>query len=291
MKLKIKLLLSVLGLLAVVWAMASCKGKEKKQNETGAVAEEAQIDKKEFPWDFPLNFKLNAAEGQAVIAPGGYTDEVEAGKDLLEETFTYSNYTLESVGETHSTIDGKQVPNALIVPIPAGQTAAQGDILLLASMGRQFSRGIVIDDSSPEKPEVSYLDGSEYPADTETFDGRKLFGDDFIKLQDGTWSSGMPIAVYDGEIWLVGRIINATSDKVLAFGNSGEILSADIKNCRLLPLKPRLKTGDIVNAMWVNHFSDGFTVEKFDEALGRVWVKKGDNSMIVSTMQVAGVLK
>ena len=39
-----------------------------------------------------------------------------------------------------------------------------------------------------------------------------------------------------------------------------------------MPVKPSVKAGDKVKAVWVGKFVDG-TVSKVDENIGRVWVK------------------
>ena len=74
-------------------------------------------------------------------------------------------YTQEMVepGEEMSEIkfmsEQKKVPNAYIVPIPAGQTAKKGDILLTWwQCGSGLQRAYVTDAADPKAPTVRYLD-------------------------------------------------------------------------------------------------------------------------------------
>jgi hypothetical protein len=69
-----------------------------------------------------------------------------------------------------------------------------------------------------------------------------------------------------------GQIIRTEGDKVfvkLFAGKTGVFPKSDVK---AVSVKPNVKAGDKVKAVWVGKFKDG-TVNKTDENIGRVWVK------------------
>lgn len=65
----------------------------------------------------------------------------------------------EEISEVKFMSEQKKVPNAYIVPIPAGQTAKKGDVLLTWwQSGSGLQRAYLTNAADPKAPTVRYLD-------------------------------------------------------------------------------------------------------------------------------------
>jgi hypothetical protein len=232
-----------------------------------------------FPYYFP-KAGTTAKKGEKVFAPS-YNWLVDAmQKDPKEVTMIWYQQELVEPGEEMSEIkyinnETKKVPNAYIVPIPAGQTAKKGDILL-ASWSISMNRAIVTDAADPKAPTVRYLDIA-YDNPAKSSDGKTTIGQMEAQLKPDTFlviknelEPGTSVAI--GSEMKHGQVIRIEGDKVfvsLFAGKTGVFPKSDVK---AIPFKPNVKVGDKVKAVWVGSFKDG-TVSKVDENIGRVWVK------------------
>jgi hypothetical protein len=175
---------------------------------------------------------------------------------------------------------GKQkVSNAYIIPIPAGQTAKVGDIVLTWwQTGSGMNRAIVVEAGNPAEPTVRYLD-IEYDNPAKSRDGQTTIGqmeeklkpNSFVKINN-TWEPGTVIAVNDGASKKKARVIRVAGDKVLALGFAGRLGVYDKSACTPVPLKPNVKAGDKVKVPFGDAFTDA-TVSRVDAKIGRVFVK------------------
>ena len=81
-----------------------------------------------FPWDFPQDVKIEAEPGQWVLSCYTYyPSAVQDQKDLNDEVLIFYSTKMEQVGETTSTVGGKEMPNALIIPLDPNAKAKKGD--------------------------------------------------------------------------------------------------------------------------------------------------------------------
>lgn len=254
-----------------------------------------------FPWDFPKEAAIKTEVGDFVLSPHSfYESSIEKGKDLLKTAFIYYNAVVEEVGSTESKLKsvGKNytVPNSLIIPIPKGQTAKKGDIVLSWwQKGSGMQRAIVTDDSNPSEPKVAYLDLS-YKDDgsgvANKHEHQELKANSFFVLKDGEWAAGMPIRYKDKKDWKKGIILNVLDGKVLIMGFAGKMMAANQSDCRLLPLHQELKEGDEVYALFVAAYGDKTVkVIKVDQAIGRVWVENSFDDKKTDVLSVFDVVK
>ena len=116
----------------------------------------------EIPYAFPIVKECAASDGEFVLSPSrAFLDDAFAkeGKTMM---IWYQNIMAKSdINEsTIKQISGEvQIPNSLIIPIPAGATAKKGDIILTTwQSGSGMQRAIVTDDTDPSAPVVHYLD-------------------------------------------------------------------------------------------------------------------------------------
>lgn len=248
-----------------------------------------------FPWDFPLSTGARFENGQWAISPYTfYHTTLDKGGDLTDQALIFYSATIDSAGETYSKLDRRVMPNSLIIPIPAGQTAKKGDILLTWwQSGSGMQRAIVTDAKNPGTPAVDYLDldysdDKENPGFANENSGEVLKPNTFVKLTDGEWNPGMPIAIRSGSKWKPAKLINATTDRVIASVFASHIISVGRSECKLLPLSPDFRKGDAVSVVFVDEFQDGYEVVKYDKGIGRVWVKQTgkDKIKIVNIFQV-----
>ncbi|CAN5767762.1 hypothetical protein BH20ACI4_BH20ACI4_16960 [soil metagenome] len=289
---KTKIILCVVSLM--IGLTAACGSGEKSDNANAVVDKKAanetaekKDDKKaeftgdvKFPFDFPTA-GTTAKKGERVLVPSynWLVDAMEKGAD--KTTMIWYAQTMEEPGEEMSQIkfmsDVQKVPNAYIVPIPAGQTAKKGDILLTWwQTGSGLQRAIVTDAADPKAPTVRYLD-LDYTNPAKSRDGKTTIGQMDEQIKPDTFAviksemePGTAVAI--GSDMKHGQVIRVEGDKVFVIlfaGKTGVFPKADVKAA---PLKPNVKAGDKVKAVSIGRFKDG-TVSKVDENIGRVWVK------------------
>lgn len=286
MKIKIFLSLIALSLMFSACGTSGTKENVNKPAETKA-ANTATVEKKEeftgdvkFPYDFP-KAGTTAKKGEKVLVPSynWLVDAMQKGAD--KTTMIWYAQTMEEPGEEMSSVkfmsDVKKVPNAYIVPIPAGQTAQKGDILLTWwQSGSGLQRAIVTDAADPKAPTVRYLD-LDYNNPAKSRDGKTTIGQMEEQLKPDTFvviknemEPGTSVAI--GSDMKNGQVIRVEGDKIFVLlfaGKTGVFPKSDAK---AIPIKPNVKAGDKVKAVRYGGFKDG-TVSKVDENIGRVWVK------------------
>jgi peptidoglycan hydrolase-like protein with peptidoglycan-binding domain len=237
------------------------------------------------------------AHGQALEFPAMGTT-AKAGEYVLaanqdaanitsDQTVIFYTYTMVTPGEVESTIkdpfDERTVPNALIIPIPPGQTAEVGDVVLTWwQSGSGMKRAYVVDDKNPKEPIVKYIDIA-YDNPAENKDGvpigqmdEQLKPDSFFKLT-GDFAPGTAIAIKDEEWnrYTHYQVINVVGDKVIVIGFAGKMAILDKAKCLPVLIMPKVKAGEKVYAKSMSSFSE-VTVKKVDSKMGRVFTEKDD---------------
>lgn len=292
---KIKILICLVGLLM---GLSACGGLgEKAENsdsankaDNAATAEKKdekkEEEKKEFTGDleFPFEFPkagTTAKAGEKVLVPS-FNWLVEAmQEDPKKVTMIWYTQEMVAPGEEISEVkfmsEQKKVPNAYIVPIPAGQTAKKGDILLTWwQSGSGLQRAYVTDAADPKAPFVRYLD-LDYDNPAKSKDGKTGIGQMEEQLKPDTFvviknelEPGTSVAI--GSDMKHGQVIRAEGDKVFVSMFAGKIEVFPKADVKAIPIKPNVKAGDKVTAIRYGTFKDG-TVSKVDANIGRVWVK------------------
>ena len=246
-----------------------------------SAADSGEAVKFPFP-DFPA-VETTAKAGEYVLVPSynWIQDAVNNGVDKV--TFIWYVQKMAAPDKENSEIqfmsERKKVPNAYVVPIPPGQKAKNGDILLTWwQSGSGMERAIVVDDRDPISPVVRYLDiDYDNPAkssDKVTTIGKmdeKIVADSFVKIAKD-FDPGTTVAVQDGANKKKLTVIRVAGDKVFGLGFAGKLLVAAKKDCTPVAITPNVKEGDRVSAPFVGTFKDG-VVSKVDGKIGRVFLK------------------
>ena len=245
----------------------------------------AAQDNAAWPWDFPISTGEQLTDGELVLAPYTfYKVAIDDGEDLTRKSLIFYKTNLETAGTEKSVVnfmEDYELPNSLIIGIPAGATAKKGDIVLTWwQSGSGMNRAIVRDNSNPAEPKVDYLD-MEMDIDpnssfnfADRYANEQLKPNSFIVLQDGEWEPGAQVAYKNerGE-WVAGKLIKATDDKVLVSGFSSRVAAYPRSDCKLIPMSDEgMKPGDTVSGLWIDEYRSGYTVDKVDTERGRVWV-------------------
>ena len=287
---------TTISLLILVFAITACSmfsgnkdtassNNDNKPDNSASPAKSAEktpefTGELKFPFDFP-KAGTTAKKGEKVLVPSynWLVDMMQKGTDKT----TLIWYTQEMVepGEEMSEVkfmgETKKVPNAYIVPIPAGQTAKKGDVLLTWwQSGSGLQRAYVTDASDPKAPTVRYLD-LDYDNPAKAKDGKTSIGqmeeqlkpDSFVVIKNDL-EPGTAVAI--GSDMKYGQVIRAEGDKVfvtLFAGKSGVFPKSDVK---AVPFKPSLKVGQKVKVVYISGFKDA-EITKVDDAIGRVWTK------------------
>lgn len=254
-------------------------------NELEEIVEEVSV--KNIFKSYPRK-ATTAKEGEMILIPAykSLMTAVEKGED--DQTFIYYNAIMAKPGDQYSTVkftfDGEQeVPNCMIVPIAANQKVKKGDIVLTWwQSGSGMKRAIVTNADNPAEPEVNYIDiDFENPAkasDGKTSIGQmkeKIKANTFVKLENA-WDLGTTVAVKEGMSYSNWTLVNVADDHVLCVGFAGKMKTFKKSDCTPLPVYPKVKVGDIVQAPWVGSYKNATVVKVIDE-LGRVVVQFDNN--------------
>ena len=292
-----KKLFLIPGVVAAL-AMTACGGGEETTDETTNNApdstETVETDRPEidpFP-DFPLT-STTAKAGEYILTPSKNWQEDATTNGADDVTFIFYSQTLAEAGEGTSKVDfmsdkGVEIPNYMIVPIKAGQTAKKGDIILTWwQTGSGMQRAIVVDDTDPAAPVVNYLDLDwDNPATTD--DGTGI-GQATYQIEAGTfhvlsseWAPGTTVAANNEGKTVAATVISVAGDQVLTIGFAGKMKVYAKSDCTPCPIKPSVKAGDKIQVPWVGSFTET-TVEKVDAEMGRVWCDDpySDDPMVV----------
>lgn len=235
-----------------------------------------------FPFkDFPT-VETAAKAGEVVLVPS-YNWLQEANIEGVEKTtMIWYSQKMSAPGAEMSEVefmsDKKKVPNAYIVPIPAGGKAKKGDIVLTWwQSGSGMQRAIVVDDANPAEPTVRYLD-IEYDNPAKSRDGKTTIGQMDEQLKPNSFTvinamlaPGTSVSVQDGDKMKHAIVIRVAGDKVFVREFAGKINVYDRARCTGVPVVPQVKEGDKVKGVWVGSFENG-TVTKVDARNGRVFI-------------------
>lgn len=236
-----------------------------------------------FPFkEFPA-VETTAKTGEVVLVPSyNWLQEANVkGADKVTMIWYAQKMSApdKEMSEVEFMSDKKKVPNAYIVPIPAGQKAKNGDIVLTWwQSGSGMQRAIVVDDANPAEPVVRYLD-LDYDNPAKAKDGttgigqmdEKLKPNSFVKI-NAPFDVGTMVAIQDGADQKPAQVIRVAGDKVFVNGFAGRIAVVDKSRCTPFPLVSTAKAGEKVKAVWVNSLKEG-TVTKVDPKIGRVFIK------------------
>ena len=283
----------------LVFMLASCGGSTNTNSTDDdadttevVVTEDGELAPGMIPWDFPT-VGITANAGDNILCPGfKMYEESLAEENPLEETYIFYTYKMVATGDVESeiefTFDGNQMmPNSMIIPIPAGQTAAKGDIVLTWwQSGSGMQRAIITDDSDPAQPKAVYLDLSiDMQTDDETGEiGATLEANSFVKITD-PWQPGNLIAAKDGDSYNSVQIIRVADGKVLTLGFAGKIKVYNKSDCKPVPIVPNVKAGDQVWAVFVGGFGE-YEVVRVDKEMGLVYVLQFDEEEAIPYGQV-----
>lgn len=280
--------IALLFLLSMAGCGVKSHGNMQENNEAEEATEETaksdlekEIEASDFPWYFPEQAKNDGlVEGQAVLSIHTfYPKNLEESSDPAEETYIFYDATLKSIGDTTSILkdsfDEVEMPNALIIPLPQGQTAKKGDILLTWwQSGSGMQRAIVTDDSNPSSPKVCYLD-LDWTDDGKGFANdhanEQLKPNTFSVLKNNEWQPGAQIVVTSNGSYEIYTLVNTADKYLLVTGFAGKIKVFSKEDCEVVSLEQDIKVGDEVMANFVGRYQTGYKVTKIDKNIGRVW--------------------
>jgi len=262
-------------LFSIILLFGNCgTGKNNKDSSQDSTnTENTTIEKiaGQIPFDFPI-VKTSSKEGEYVLSPSkSFLDEAwtEGGEN---STFIFYSRKMVKSGESESEVvevsENVIIPNSLIIPIPSGQEAKKGDIVLTWwQSGSGMSRAIVMDDSNPKEPKVRYLDLDwEYYGETE----ENLKPNSFVKITD-MWQPGTSVAYKDDYYMNHVQVVRVEGDKVLTIGWAGRIAVIKKQDCYPIPVTLDLKKGDKVQVPHIGSYTNGI-INKYDANVGRAWV-------------------
>ena len=295
--------LFMLALIGTSMTAMSCSGNSENaagSEDSAAVATEQTVaadNQASFPWNFP-NGALNAQVGDRVLAVVDHPRHVAEGKDPHDNA-NYYERKLTEVGATESKVErcNDAIPNALIIPIPAGAQAKKGDILLTYNVkgSHDLQRAIVTDASNGKQPIVTFLDQAfnadeEKPRFGEKLMGTQLDEDGFIVLDKNALAPGAQIAIKDDNEQRTATVVGVAGDRVLAYSFAGVLEDAAKADVTIIPFNEDFKVGDAVWVALAGTYRPNFSVTKVDKENGLVWVKR-NNSETINKLPIVNVTK
>lgn len=283
----------------IAFGMMSCTGGSQSDgngndsiaNDSAEVSEEPKAEVDEWPWDFPKGTAIEVSDGQMAIAPYTfYPSAIEKGEDLTKECLIFYNEQIKGEVEGDYVKMGykeAKIPTSLVIPIPEGQKAEKGDVVLTWWQSGSGMQQAIVTEGGTE-PTANYL-GLSYNEDdggmATKFGNAKLKPNSFFVLENGAMQPGAPVAYKENGRWNYGTLINKSSDRALIVGFASHIYDAALSDVKVIPVKPDYKVGDKVGYVFVGSFSTG-TVKKIDMELGRVWIEGSTSDKICSIIEV-----
>lgn len=237
---------------------------------------EATPEKKRVPGAIPFDFPLVSTTAKAneyVLAPmlQWIEDGFTKGNDQMVLIFHSRKMLTPGKVESKLKAIGKEVtmPNAMIIPVPAGEKVLKGEVILTweQDRGSSMRTAIVTDASKPASPTIQYLD-TPYRINAPE---AQVKPNTFVALRK-PWQAGTYVAVKDDFVYNYAQIIRVAGDKVLTIGFTGKVKVYPKSHCVPIPLKPQLKVGNKVHVVKISAFIEG-VVKKVMPDIGRVWVE------------------
>ncbi|MGE0491315.1 MAG: hypothetical protein AB7S38_19050 [Vulcanimicrobiota bacterium] len=249
------------------------KGAALKGDFKVKVTSEGAAGEGNLPYDFPA-MEVAAKPGDLVFAPSDkeINDMLKMGK---KNPRGFRDRKMVKPGPETSTVEdeGKswEVPNSLVISLSKDAKAKKGDIVLSFPKYDDMTRGMVIDAADPTKPKVHFF--------KPVYGSNKPEGDQFNQpVEPGTFrvvhdgvETGVKVLHPDGSEKGLGQVINVSGDKVLVSTFGGDVAVFDKSDVEPLPLHPKLKAGDKVQAPFAKGVRPA-TITKVDDKIGRVWL-------------------
>jgi len=278
-----KLLFSIIVFLLLV--IVSCENNKNSSNNSVLNIDSSEMKKTtkqragEIPFNFPV-VRTSAKQGEYVLAPSfSFLEDAWEGNG---SSFNFYSRKCLEVGDVESKLleIGEEVmmPNSLIIPIPAGESVDNGDVVLTWwQSGSGMCRAIIVDATNPESPIAQYLD-IDFDNPTTNENGvpigqmdEQLEPNSFTKITS-TWQAGTSIAVLEDGNYSHYKVIRVENDNVLASGWAGKLAVFKKSDCIAIPIRLDLLAGDRVQVPYIGSFIDG-VVKRYDEKIGRVFVE------------------
>lgn len=262
----------VLGLLGLLAACSREPVPEGPVLTPSAAADEAQT---RAPGVNPFGLEaepLAAKAGDLAFVPSKATIDGAFERGAEEQPFVYLPSRLIEVGERQSRVrwsTGQRayVSNALIIPVPRGQSANPGMIVLTSGASKTgLSRALVVPGGTPDSPAVRSLDWAEGLEPPEP-----------VTLAPGTFNvlrepleigSSVACTREDRKEWRL--VVKRAGARALGLGFAGMMRVIELDaSCVAVPLVPALAVGSTVYVPKLGRFVAA-RVESVDSERGRV---------------------
>lgn len=247
-----------------------------------------------IPFEFP-EVATTAAQGDYVLAPPRAWIDAGLEKGADKQTYIYYGGWMQRPGAAASELEtlaktNSVIPNALIIAIPRGQTAAPGDLVLTSwASGTGMQRALVVEGGSKESPSVRYLDMS--------LDNPSGWGKRADTLPPNTFKKlttpgeiGTTAVCKEGAHRMRYIVTASHGGRILGYGFAGKIAAFKEDDCIFLPLKPRFEEKDSVLVPVVGRYTKA-KVLRVEAHLGRVWARyksdQEDQVVAVALMDAA----
>lgn len=267
------------GALVLVAALSGCEDGGAKQGKTStaaaktaatakatatatasatATAKAVELAPGAFHFEFPIVEKIDAKKGQEIFYVNMKILRNELAKGEEPGGTQMLIGTMVEPGEKESVVEGVgnvTIPNAGIVPIPPGEEAKVGDVVV-GKWAVNMTRGYVTDATDPKKPKVIFI-GIDYDNPAKAEDEKTGIGQYEYQLDENQfmvisepYDPGTACVYEDGGRHKLFEVWRAEGDWLIgeAFTKFRPIKKAD---CKPIPIKPDYQVGDEVYVPFV----------------------------------------
>ena len=236
-------------------------------------------DEIKFPFDYPA-VKINGQKGDYVLCPKlEQLIELTKTNDPTKHILDWEIGIIKKSGGEKTEVEysfnnfRQEIPNAFLIPLPAGAKPETGDILLTWRYQKGISRAIVWDDGSRSGKAMRYLDYAgnstapefSYPAD------ERLKVNQITVLKNEL-EPGTSAAIRKGADFERVIVINQTENKVFVRSFAGYVNVFPKSEVIGIPVKPNIKKGDHVKIGQFDKFIPAIVTD-VNQRFGRVEVK------------------
>ncbi len=242
--------------------------------------------------DFP-NTKLEAEVGQYIFSPNdsSFTAAHEGSDKHRLGHFSWGIHKVEVIGDVETEVSNMgskyKIPNAYLLPIPKESAIEVGDLVATSKYGNDLSYAYVMEVG--DKVKANFIHTMPYGDKSADLKANRFFkitggmqpgahvGIRMGGMESKAELAGTELKVKSPDVLELFTLLRVVDDKVLLTGHMGKILVSAKDTIVEIPLRPEVKKGDKVFAVWDTlHFREG-VLSKVDTKLGHYEVVFGSD--------------
>jgi|GEM_PF-1769758 len=246
-----------------------------------------------LPFPYPAA-TTSARAGDRVLAPPQRWVKNALTAGAQSQSFVYFAARMVAPGSEASVLEVpggvlEALPNVLIIPLPPGERAQPGDLVLTSwASGTGMQRAIVVEGGTAEAPRVAYLD-LDYDHPSGAGKRAEVLPPGSFRLLTEAGAVGSSVECDDGPRRVHYVVVHRGGPgALLGLGFGGRLRPLDPARCRPIPLRPRIEAGTLL--VPVLGVLTPARARHLESEIGRVFVRysagQKDRDAAVATLNV-----